>query len=124
MKASQSHDIAKHDPALPRVVLTRIGDVTLLWSGRIGAFVAFVVLGLLFTASGAKAGCATLPYKASAAPFIPFVSPQGDDHQGGRFERGRFHSGSVAPDVHWKDGYQLPPRRAFPTIPISVPRIL
>ena len=31
-------------------------------------------MGLLFTAANAKAGCA-LPYKAGAAPAIPFVSP-------------------------------------------------
>ena len=46
-----------------------------LRSGRFAALVALVVLGLLFTASGAKAGCG-LPYKTGAAPSIPFVSPQ------------------------------------------------
>jgi hypothetical protein len=47
--------------------------------GRFSALVALVGLGLLFTASGAKGGCAPLPYKAGAAPSIPFVSPHGDD---------------------------------------------
>jgi hypothetical protein len=36
-------------------------------------------LGLLFTAAGAKAGCA-VPYKAAAvAPAIPFLSPHADE---------------------------------------------
>src|ERR1700677_4272847 len=54
-----------------------------LRSRRFFAFVALVGLGLLFTTSGAKAGggCAA-SYKAGAtAPSIPFVSPQGNDHQ-------------------------------------------
>ena len=54
-----------------------------LRSRRFFAFVALVALGLLFTTSGAKAGggCAA-SYKAGAtAPSIPFVSPQGNDHQ-------------------------------------------
>jgi hypothetical protein len=33
---------------------------------------------MLFTAPGAKAGCA-VPYKAGAAPAIPFLSPQGNE---------------------------------------------
>jgi len=48
------------------------------WSGRFFVLVAFAGLGLLFTASGARAGCA-MPYKAGAAPKIPFVSPPRDD---------------------------------------------
>jgi hypothetical protein len=54
-------------------------------SGRLAALVAFAVLALLFTAGGAKAGCAT-PYTKGAAPSIPFVSPQEDasaNHQEG-----------------------------------------
>lgn len=39
------------------------------------AVVALVGMGLLFTASGAKAGCG-VPYKTGAAPSIPFVNPQ------------------------------------------------
>jgi hypothetical protein len=51
---------------------------TLLRSASVG----LVVLTMLFAASSVKAGgCAPLPYKAGAAPSIPFVSPQGDDHQ-------------------------------------------
>ena len=50
----------------------------MIWSARIhAAFVALAVVGLLLTASGAKAGCA-VPYKAGAAPAIPFVSPRAD----------------------------------------------
>ena len=57
-------------------------------SGSFSALVALVGLGLLFTASGAKAGgCGALTYKTGAAPSIPFVSPKTDgkslDHQEG-----------------------------------------
>ena len=43
------------------------------WSGRFSVLAALVGLGLLFAASGANAGCA-VPYKAAAAPAIPFVN--------------------------------------------------
>jgi hypothetical protein len=46
--------------------------------GRFIALVALVASGLLFTASGAKAGGCALSYKAGAASSIPFVSPQED----------------------------------------------
>ena len=51
-----------------------------LWSRRFSALGALIVLGLLFTAAGAKAGGCALPYKAGAgaAPAIPFVSPPAD----------------------------------------------
>jgi len=49
-----------------------------LWSGRFSALTLLIVFGLLFSATGAKAGCA-VPYKAGAAPAIPFVSPHGND---------------------------------------------
>ena len=55
-------------------------------SGRFSALVALVGLGLLFTASGAKAAGCGLPYKTGAALSIPFLSPQADEslnHQGG-----------------------------------------
>jgi len=52
-------------------------------SGRLSALVALVALGLLFAASGVKAGGCALSYKAGAAPSIPFVSPHGGDHQRG-----------------------------------------
>ena len=68
--------------------MNRILGITLkiLRSGQLSALVAMAALGLLFTASGAKAGgCAPLSHKAGAAPLIPFVSPQADgkslDHQ-------------------------------------------
>ena len=44
-------------------------------SGRFSALVALVGLGLLFTASGAKAAGCALPYKAGATPSIPLLSP-------------------------------------------------
>ncbi len=50
-----------------------------LWRGRSSVLVALVALGLLFTAAGAKAGGCAVPYKAGAAPAIPFVSPHGDE---------------------------------------------
>ena len=49
-----------------------------LWRGRSSVLVALVVLGLLFSAAGAKAGGCAVPYRAGAAPAIPFVSPQAD----------------------------------------------
>ena len=48
-------------------------------SGRFSALVALVGLGLLFTASGAKAAGCGLPYKAGATPSIPFLSPPGSE---------------------------------------------
>jgi len=68
---------------LPRISTTRVSISSLLRNGRFSALVALVGLGLLFTASGAKAaGCAGSS-KAEAAPSIPFVSPHGGDPQGG-----------------------------------------
>ncbi len=62
--------------------MNRILGITLkiLRSGRFSALVALAGLGLLFTASGVKAGgCSPLPYKVgAAAPPIPFVSPSVD----------------------------------------------
>jgi hypothetical protein len=42
------------------------------------ASVVLAVLGLLFTAADAKAGGCAVPYKAGAAPAIPFVNPHPD----------------------------------------------
>ncbi len=49
-----------------------------LWSGRFSVLGLLIAIGLLVSASGAKGGCA-VPYKAGAAPAIPFVSPHGND---------------------------------------------
>ena len=57
-------------------------------SGRFSALVVLVGLGLLFTASGIKAGGCAFPNKTGAAPSIPFVSPHGDDHQEGEESKG------------------------------------
>jgi hypothetical protein len=54
-----------------------------LRSGRFAALVALVVLGLLFTASGAKAAGCALPDKPGAARAIPFVSPHADNQREG-----------------------------------------
>jgi hypothetical protein len=60
--------------------MNQILGITLktLRSRRFSAFVAFVAVGLLFTAAGAKAGGCAVPFKAGAgvtpAPAIPFVS--------------------------------------------------
>ncbi|MGA9885512.1 MAG: hypothetical protein WBQ34_17480 [Candidatus Acidiferrales bacterium] len=45
--------------------------------GRFAALAALVVLGLLFTASGVKAGGCAIPFKVSAASY-PFVNSQAD----------------------------------------------
>ncbi len=53
-----------------------------LWSGRLSALVALAGLGLLFTASGAKAaGCAPA-YKMAGVSSIPYANPHEDDFQG------------------------------------------
>jgi hypothetical protein len=65
--------------------MNRRNTFPVVGSGRLTALVAFAVLALLFTAAGARAGCA-VPYTTGAAPAIPFVSPQGDaslNHQEG-----------------------------------------
>jgi hypothetical protein len=46
--------------------------------GRLSVFAALVGLGLLLTASGARAGCAVPQAGAAAAPAIPFVSSHAD----------------------------------------------
>jgi hypothetical protein len=53
------------------------------WSGRFSVLAALVGLGLLFAASGANAGCA-VPYKAAAAPAIPFVSSHSEEEGNGK----------------------------------------
>jgi hypothetical protein len=57
-------------------------------TGRFAALVALLGLGLLFTASGAKAGCAPLPYKTGTTSSMRFLSPHGDDQQGGEESNG------------------------------------
>jgi len=53
------------------------------------AFLGLAVLGMLFVTSGAKAGGCAVPFKAGAAPSIPFVVPHGDDdHQSGEGPNG------------------------------------
>jgi len=46
--------------------------------GRLSALAVLVGLFFLFTAASAKAGGCAVPYKAGAAPAIPFVSPHAD----------------------------------------------
>jgi len=50
----------------------------LLRSRQFSVLVALAGLGLLFTASGARAGGCAVPFKAGAAPAIPFVSTHAD----------------------------------------------
>jgi len=62
-----------------------------LCGSRFFAIAASAALVLLFAAGGAKAGgCAVGGYKAGTAPPIPFVSPQGDDHQ--EFDESQGHA--------------------------------
>src|ERR1700751_4864962 len=64
---------------------TKLNIFRVVRSGRFFALVALVGLGLLSTASGAKAGGCALPSKTGTASSIPFVSPKADgkslDHQ-------------------------------------------
>lgn len=59
------------------------------------AFLVGAVFGMLFAASDAKAGCA-VPYKAGAAPAIPFRQPS----PGRRVERACHYRGFVACALH------------------------
>jgi hypothetical protein len=68
--------------------MNRVNIFQVLRNGRFSALALLAGLGLLATASGVKAGCAPLPYKAGAAPSIPFASPHGDDQQGGEDSNG------------------------------------
>src|SRR5271170_7810113 len=68
---------------LPRISTTRVSFSRLLRNGRLLSLVALVGLGLLVTASGAKAAGCAVPSKSGVAPSIPFVSPHGDAHQQG-----------------------------------------
>jgi hypothetical protein len=76
--------------------MNRRNVLRVFWSGRFSALVALVGLGLLFTASGAKAAGCGLAYKTGAAPAIPFLSPQGNEssnHQEG--EESKKHASIV-----------------------------
>ena len=73
---------------LPTVSRKPISSLRVLCSARLYPIAALVAFGLLFTASGAKAGCAPFPYKTGVAPSIPFVSPHGNDHQDGEDSNG------------------------------------
>jgi hypothetical protein len=48
-------------------------------SGWFSGLVALLALGLLFTASGAKAAGCGLAYKTGVAPSTPFLSPPGNE---------------------------------------------
>lgn len=65
--------------------MNRTNMFRILCGSRFYVLAALTALGLLFVASGAKAGGCAVGYKAGAttSPPIPFVSPQGDDHQDG-----------------------------------------
>jgi len=67
--------------------MNHIFGITLkiLWSRRFATLTVAAFAALLLFASGARAGCA-LPYKAGAAPSIPYLSPQENEssnHQEG-----------------------------------------
>jgi hypothetical protein len=86
----------------------------LLRRGRSSAVAVLVGLGLLLTAAGAKAGCA-IPYKAGAAPAIPFVSLHAD----GEWNE---HAGIVGLwHVIYTGTYDdnFPPRGPYPPIPFQ-----
>jgi hypothetical protein len=51
------------------------------WSGRFSVLAALVGLGLLLTASGARAGCAVPNKFGAAAPAIPFASSHEDEER-------------------------------------------
>src|SRR3984885_10562486 len=97
--------------------MNRMNFFKALWSGRLSALVALVGLGLLFTASGAKAAGCALPYKTGAAPSIPFVSPHGDDQK-----EGEDWNGPASIVGLWHLTYtanSAPPPPAFPKTPFQ-----
>lgn len=61
--------------------MNRAKAIRLSWSGRFAALVALGALGILFSASGAKAGCG-MPVKPGTVRSIPFLGPIGQ-HQDG-----------------------------------------
>jgi hypothetical protein len=63
--------------------MNRVKSIEMVGRGRFSALVAFLVLGLLLSATGAKAGCGD-PFKAGANPLMPFLGHQDD---GGWSER-------------------------------------
>ncbi|HTU32164.1 MAG TPA: hypothetical protein VMF66_00015 [Candidatus Acidoferrum sp.] len=50
--------------------------------GRLAVLIALAVVGVLFSASGAKAGCG-YPTKLETVPPIPSAAPHGDQQNGG-----------------------------------------
>jgi hypothetical protein len=78
MKAN-SVSFSAQGAAFQGALPSRTNSLRAIRGGRFAALVALAVLGLLFTAAGAKAAGCAAPYKAGAAPSIPFVSPQPDD---------------------------------------------
>jgi hypothetical protein len=63
--------------------MNRMNVFQRLRNGRFSVLISLVGLGLLFTASGAKAAGCSPSDKTGAAPSIPFVSPHGHDYQQG-----------------------------------------
>ena len=81
-------------------------------TGRFAAVVALLGLGFLFAASGARAAGCALPYKTGVAASVPFVSPQGDEHQEGE------DSNSPAPIVGlWHLNYTAEAESGAPIFP-------
>ena len=66
---------------VPSISTNRASTSGLMAKGRVFALMAMVGFGLLFAASGAKAGGCAVPFKTGDAPAIPFVSPSGAARQ-------------------------------------------
>ena len=100
--------------------MNRINIFQAFRSGRFSALVALVGLGLLFTASGAKAAGCGLTYKMGAAPSFPFLSAPGNEslnHQEG--EESNKHASIVG---LWHVIYtatSAPPPPDFPPTPFQ-----
>jgi hypothetical protein len=102
--------------------MNRILGITfnILRSGRLSAVVAFAGLGLLFTASGAKAGGCAVPSKAGTAPSVRFVSPQTDAKSSDRQEGEEWDKLTIV--GLWNVIYtakSAPPPPAFPATPFQ-----
>jgi len=75
MNANLAQDSTNRE-SCRHVLLDRVNRFRLTQVGRLFALVALVALGLLSTATGAKAGGCGDPYRADAPPIMPFMSQQ------------------------------------------------
>ncbi len=98
--------------------MIRMNVFSALRSGRLSALVALAGLGLLFTASGARAAGCAAPYKTSGVPSIPYAIPHEDDHPDDEDSKG---SASIVGLWHViYTANSASPSNAFPPTPFQL----